>query len=93
MAFKAYRCKKCHKTVLYAFENEFDPNSKCPTCKEIVEWRMMPHDPYVIHQTDIYLNEAMIDCIDTGVELDRILRREAEEERELQLVQDAIKKI
>lgn len=46
-------------------------------------WEKMPPSPVVIHQTESFMSEAVLDSMDTAIELDRILTRERSHERDL----------
>ena len=90
MAYRAYICEKCNKEVLFAFENEFQ-GASCGRCKGDM-WRKLPPIPYIIHQTECFMSEPLLDSIHSAAELDRILRVEAGHEREDKLLNDARRK-
>jgi len=56
-------------------------------------WKKMPPNPTVIHQTECFMSEPVLDSMDTAIELDRILTREKQHERELKLTEDARKNL
>jgi len=92
MAYAAYRCKKCQKTSLFAFENEFKKDTKCVKCSGTV-WVKLPPNPTTIHQTDGFMSEPILDSMASSIELDRILRMEEGHEIEQKITNEARKKI
>jgi hypothetical protein len=86
MAYREYRCRDCGKTVFF-FEEEV--NIETINMAVDHEYEPMPHNPFIIHQTDCFMAEAIIDSLDTANELDRILTREVRHQKEDKLVQDA----
>ena len=96
MAYREYRCMFCDYSV-FAFENEED-RIECgnPYCENHImyyelHWEKMPPNPTVIHQTECFMSESMLDSMDTNIELDRLLTREKQHERELKLTEEARK--
>jgi hypothetical protein len=89
MAYREYRCETCG-AIAYAFENEVHKLrniNKHILCK----WKKMPPSPVVIHTTECFMSEPVLDSMDTAMELDRILTREKSQERELKQVLEARK--
>jgi DNA-directed RNA polymerase subunit RPC12/RpoP len=76
MAFMAYKCAQCGG-VIYSFESEFNKlQIRClKTCQG--DYIKQPPNPTVIHQTECYMAEPVLDSMDTNIELDRIMTREA----------------
>lgn len=81
MAFCEYRCRCCG-AVAYAFENE-EHKLRLINKYILCRWEKMPPSPVVIHQTESFMSEAVLDSMDTAIELDRILTRERSHERDL----------
>lgn len=88
MAYKAYRCKDCGKTIHF-FEEEVDLVSINWGTDH--EYEKLPPSPVVIHATDCFMAEPILDSMDTGHELDRILTMEARIAREEKML-DQIRK-
>lgn len=102
MAYQAYKCETCGR-IEYAFECEVDCKDGCllgwfllmqkgeicsfdtPCCDFI----KLPPNPFVIHQTEMFMCEPMLDSMNSSIELDRILTREARQLREDKMVDGA----
>jgi hypothetical protein len=89
MAYREYRCAHCGHTT-YAFENEFKPEGFCRVANSWWhDFELMPPDPFIIHQTDCFMSEPMLDSMRTAQELDRVLTREAKIQREDRALNEA----
>jgi len=87
MAFREYKCTMCEH-IAYAFEGEERKIRNSCLCELVLGrgmWEKMPPSPVVIHQTECFMSEPVLDSMDSNVELDRILTREKCHERELKL--------
>ena len=88
MAYRAYRCRGCGK-IFYGFEDAVRLDLIDLTWDH--EYEILPPDPFVIHTTDCFMAEPMLDSIGTAYELDRILNMEAKQLKEDALL-DQIRK-
>ena len=94
MAYREFRCMFCDGSA-YAFEGEENKircnNFECynKTVYYELHWEKLPPSPVVIHMTECFMSEAVLDSMDTAIELDRILTREKQHERELKTVEIA----
>ena len=89
MAYREYKCTFCGN-IAYAFEDEERKIRHSCSCELVFGrgvWEKMPPNPVVIHTTECFMSEAMLDSMDTAMELDRILTREKSHERELKTVE------
>lgn len=95
MAFREYKCAYCGQSA-YGFEGE-EHKIRCGNYIDFcynwskrsdvfeLAWEKLPPSPVVIHQTECFMSEPVLDSMDSNVELDRILTREKCHERELKL--------
>lgn len=101
MAYREYKCAYCGRSA-YVFEGE-EHKIRCSNWMEScynamkhsdvfwLAWEKMPPNPVVIHQTECFMSEPVLDSMDTNIELDRLLTREKQHERELKLTEEARK--
>jgi len=94
MAYREFRCMLCDGSV-YAFEGE-EHKIRChnPDCYNKItyyelHWEKMPPAPTVIHQTECFMAESVLDSMNSSMELDRILTREARHLRNDKMVDKA----
>ena len=94
MAYREYRCLFCDESC-FSFENE-EHRIRCknPKCHNTIayyelHWQKMPPNPVVIHQTECFLSDPVLDSTHTAMELDRILTREAHHLKNDKLVDQA----
>lgn len=101
MPFTEYKCRYCGRSA-YAFvgeENRLRCAGLVDGCynasrrTDVFEagWEKLPPSPRVIHQTECFLSEPVLDSMDSNIELDRILTREKSHDRELKLTLEARK--
>lgn len=89
MAYRAYKCKKCG-LISHAFEEEVD-HLDWGFCFCFKGIEKLPPDPVIIHQTECFFSEPVLDSMNTAIELDRILTREARHLRQDKMVDVARK--
>lgn len=77
MAYHKYICHHCGR-IIYCFDDEIEKYYSAEH-----HYRKLPPEPYIIHTTDVFMNEPMLDSMETAKELDRILTMEARWEREM----------
>lgn len=88
MAYREFKCLHCLRSS-FAFDNETYKvrcsNAKCFNVIDYYDdnWEKMPPNPTVIHTTECFMSEAVLDSMDTAMELDRVLTREKQHDREL----------
>ena len=99
MSYREYKCGCCGGTA-YAFEGE-EHKLRCSSVgtycynafRHSTAWYKMPPNPVVIHQTECFMSEAVLDSMDSAIELDRILTREKQHARELRDLEETRKQI
>lgn len=103
MAYREYKCAYCGRSA-YAFEGEEHKiycsgwedhcyNASKQSDNFNMAWEKMPPNPIVIHTTECFMSEPMLDSMHTAMELDRILTREKQHEREIKTTNEARKNL
>ena len=95
MPLREYQCRFCGDTK-YVFESEEKEKLEPESCEQWPydhDYVKMPPSITVIHATDTWMSETHIDSFQTTYELDRELNIEAQNDREMKLINEARKNL